>query len=81
MFRHNVVAKRNMTISWILKMANVLAKNNGAWHTPLAAPIKLVGALGLGIKLGTFLDIPLEIDTPMGLGMEFVNTNVYGNHT
>ncbi len=44
-------------------------------NTLLATPIKLVGALCLGIKLGTFFDIPIEVDTSMGLGMVFVNTN------
>jgi uncharacterized membrane protein len=36
-----------------------------ALDTPLATPIKLVGVLCLGIELGTFFDIPLEVDTPM----------------
>jgi hypothetical protein len=62
-------------------MANVLIENSGVWHTPLAAPIKLVGALGLGIELSTFLDTPLKADALMGLGKVFVNTNDYGNCT
>jgi hypothetical protein len=40
-----------------------------------------VGVLDLGIKLGTFLDTPLEVETPMGLGMVFVNTNDCGSNT
>jgi len=47
----------------------------------LVAPIKLVGALNLGIELGTFLDTPPEIDALMGLGMVFINTNDCGNYT
>jgi hypothetical protein len=47
----------------------------------LAAPIKLVGGLDLGIKLGTFLNIPLKVDVPMGFGVVFVNINDYGSHT
>jgi hypothetical protein len=37
-----------------------------------------VGALGLGIELGIFLDIPLEVDALIGLGMVFVNINDVG---
>jgi hypothetical protein len=40
-----------------------------------------MGALDLKIKLGAFLDTPPKIDTPMGLGMVFINTYDYGNHT
>ncbi len=32
-------------------------------------------------KLSAFLDIPLEVDTPMGLGMVSVNTNDCGSRT
>jgi hypothetical protein len=31
----------------------------------LAAPIKLVGALDLGIELGAFFDIPPKVDGPI----------------
>jgi hypothetical protein len=47
----------------------------------LANPIKLVGALDLGIKVSIFLDTPAEVDAPMGLGMVSVNTNDYGKYT
>jgi len=47
----------------------------------LAALIKLVGALDLGIKLGTFLDIPPKVDGPMGLGMVSININECGRCT
>jgi len=30
-------------------MANILVENNGAWHTILATPNKLMGAFGLEI--------------------------------
>ncbi len=78
-FSHNVVAKGNTVVAWILEMANVLVENSGVWHTALATPIKLVGSLDLGIKLDTFFDIPPEVDTLMGLGMMYVNTNDCGN--
>jgi hypothetical protein len=47
----------------------------------LATPNKNVGVLDLGIKLGAFLDIALEVNNPMGLGMKFFNTNDCGSHT
>ncbi len=40
-----------------------------------------MGALDLGIELGIFLDTPLEVNAPMGLGMVYVNINDYENHT
>ncbi len=80
-FSYNVATKQNMAIDWILEMANVLTENNGAWHTTLATSIKLVGALDLGIELGSFFDIPPIVDTPMGLGMVSINTNDCGSHT
>jgi hypothetical protein len=46
-----------------------------------SSPSNLWGAMDLGIQLNTFLDIPLGVDAPMGLGMVFVNTNDYGKHT
>ncbi len=70
-----------MVIGGTFKMANVLAKNSGAWHIVLATPIKLVGSLNLGIKLGIFFDTPLEVDTPMVLGMLSFNTNDCGKCT
>ncbi len=39
-------------------MVIVLTENSGASHITLAAPIKLMGALGLKIKLNTFLGTP-----------------------
>jgi hypothetical protein len=57
-FSHNVATKQNIVVGWKPEMANVLAENNGAWHTALATPIKLVGALDLRIKLDIFLVIP-----------------------
>jgi hypothetical protein len=50
-------------------MAIVLVENYGASHIVLVTPNKHVGALDLGIKLCTFLNTPLEFNTPMGLGM------------
>jgi hypothetical protein len=44
----------------------------------LATPIKLVGALDLGIKLGIFLDIPPKVDAPMGLGMCLLTQLIMG---
>ncbi len=41
----------------------------------MAGPIKLMGALDLGIELGIFLDTPPKVNAPMRLGMVFVNTN------
>jgi hypothetical protein len=49
--------------------------------TVLATPIKLMGALDLGIKLSAFFYSPPEVDAQMGLGMVFVNTNDCGNCT
>jgi hypothetical protein len=43
----------------------------------LVAPNK--PTLYLGIELGTMLDTSPKVDTPMGLGMVFVNTNDYGS--
>ncbi len=62
-------------------MPNVIIEDNGARHIPLAAPIKLVGALDLGIKLGTLFNTPLKVDASMRLRMVFVNINDYWNHT
>jgi hypothetical protein len=62
-------------------MVIVLVENSGVSHITLAAPIKLMGALGLKIKLNTFLGTPPKVDTPIRLGMVFINTNDYGNHT
>ncbi len=76
---HNVFAKQNTIVGWILEMAIVFAKKNGASHTDLVAPNK--PTLYLGIKLSTMLDTPQEVNTPMGLGTVFVNTNDYGSHT
>ncbi len=45
----------------------------------MVTPIKLVGALDLGIELGAFLDTPLESNAPMGSGMVYVNTNDCGS--
>lgn len=62
-------------------MTNVLVGNNDNRHITLASLNKLVGALDLGINIGVFLDITPKVDTPMALGMVFVNINDYGNHT
>ncbi len=77
-FSHNVTTKQNMIIGWIPEMANGSVENNGAWHIALATPIKLVGALNLGIKLGIFLDTPPKVDAPVGLGIMFTNRNDCG---
>jgi hypothetical protein len=62
-------------------MAIVLVENNVASHTTLATPNKPMGALDLGIKLGTLFDTPPKVNTPMGLKMVSININDYGNHT
>jgi len=62
-------------------MAILKIKNNVVSHTTLVAPNKTMGALNLGIKVGTFLDAPLEVNTPMGLRMMSININDYGSHT
>jgi hypothetical protein len=62
-------------------MTNVSVENNDNQRITLASFNKLVGVLNLGIKIGVFIDIAPKVDTPMGLGMVFVNINDYGNHT
>lgn len=52
---HNMVVRCNTFVDYIPKMAIVSAKNINVWYIILAIPNKPIGALGLGIKLGTFL--------------------------
>jgi hypothetical protein len=50
-----MVARCNTSVDYILKMANASMKKINVWYIVLAIPNKPMGALGLGIKLGTFL--------------------------
>jgi hypothetical protein len=50
-----MVTKCNTFVDYIPKMANVSVKNINVWYIVLAIPNKPMGALGLGIKLNTFL--------------------------
>jgi hypothetical protein len=61
-------------------MTIISVENNVVSHTTLATPNKPMGDSNLGIKLGTLLDTPPKVNTPMGLRMVFININDYGSH-
>ncbi len=57
---------------------------NSVQYTTLIAPNKLLATSILGVELVAFFKItntPLEVDTPIGLEIVFVNTNDYEKQT
>jgi len=62
-------------------MADVLKKMNNVWYIVLITPNKLIGALGLGIKLNTVHATFRRVNTPIGLGIMSMNKNDYISYT
>lgn len=66
-FSHNVDAKQNIVVIWILRIMNVLMEKNGVWYIIVATSNKLLGAFLPKVELVIFLDIIsilLKINTP-----------------
>jgi hypothetical protein len=62
-------------LKWPMSHQKIVVPDTLLWP-----PSSNLWCLGPKNKLGVFLDTPPELDSPMGLGMVFININDYGSH-
>ncbi len=72
---HNMVTRENTIVGWILRITNVLVKNNGVLYITTTTPNKTFDAFILEVGLSVFFNVTIRLNTIIS------KTNDWGKHT
>lgn len=72
---HNMVTRENTIVGWILRITNVLVKNNGVLYIAITTPNNIFDAFILEVGLSVFFNVTIRLSTI------FSKTNDWGKHT